>query len=329
MSSVMNMLNANSPESSVSTKTGRPARPEPDFQHDGITFAGQLEMTFQQWCEIPDHPHQRDTLKHSERARHLRHFSDTQRKVSMGILPDGRRFKGDGHTRTHMWKNNLAVGVPTNLKMMVDTFNLRDERALAKFYDTFDNRSAVDTVGDQVFSAAKAANITFESPMLRSGRFASAVRVVYQLLCPEESREIYSLRDATAFLANELKMFDSIIPTTTEFTGGFAMAALLSIVRDGERAVVFWKRYQEQKGWKNGDQCDAVEALINFRAFVKSNKQAGGQQNMTQLRYCLTGYLSSTETPARIYTGKKAKPRGLGDTAFTQFVAQARKVKKG
>jgi hypothetical protein len=296
----------------------------PDYQDDGIRFTGITEMSLADWIGVPDHPHQRDTVKHAFRSAHLRIFSDSHRRVSMAVMADGRKFKGDGHTRTYMWVNGMTVGVPTDLRIIADTYELADETALGKFYELYDNKQAVDTLGDEVTSASKAAAVSFNSHMMKTGRYVSALRFVHGLLQPNEPQDYYTLRTATAYLARELMLFDSIAPTSAEFNGGIMMAAFLTLARDGVEAVDFWRRYQEGRGWKMQDQCDAVEALRNFRSFVRRDKQSGSGQMLAHFRHAMSAYFGNLEKPSRIYNGKNAKPRAISDDSLWKFVEQTK-----
>lgn len=299
----------------------------PDFQYDGIVFVGTELMTLADWAAVSDHPHQRDTIQHAKRSGHLRMFSEAHRRVSLGLMPDGSRYKGDGHTRTYMWANGMTVGLPDDLKIVADVYRLADESALAKFYELFDNKQAVDTLGDELLSATKFANVVFQSVMMKKGHFVSAVRFVHGLMVPDKPAETYTLRNATQYLAKELMWLDSINPAKSEFNGGVTMAALLTITRDGSRALDFWRRYNEARGWKTDDECDAVQALTHFREYVRKEKQSGMGQMVSHLMTGLSAYLGNCETPCRIYKGKKAKPRPVSNETFWKFVTQAQKLR--
>lgn len=292
------------------------------FRSDGISFLGQVEMPFNEWCKIPDHPHQRDTAKHAQRSKHLQSFSEIQRKMTLARLPNGAIFKVDGHTRAYMWQRGLTIGLPnpTTLMLKVDQWGVADEQALAKAYDTFDNRNAVDTVADEVFSAAKAAGIEFKSKLLRSGRYASAIKRVYILLTPDRPQEDYTLRDASTFFSKELKLLDSINPTAVDFTSGFTSGALFTLALDGTEAVDFWSRYQEGTGTKIGNQCDAIQALIHLRDYVRGNNMTGSTQADEEFRQCIAGYLAHKVD--RQYRGKKAKPRPVSNEVIYELQAE-------
>lgn len=297
-------------------------RPLPSYEDDGIRFVGITELSLEAWMDIPDHPHQRDTAKHAHNSQHLRVFSDSHRRVAIGIMPDGRRIKGDGHTRTFMWTHGMTVGVPENVRMVADTYELADERALAKFYELFDNKSAVDTLADEVTSATKAASLTFNSQLMKSGRFVSALRLIHRLMT-DDPEIIHTLRDGMTYLTRELLLLDGVAPTNKDFNGGITMAALLAFARDGERAVDFWDRYGHGRGWKQDNDCDAVEALINFRTYVRADKQSGSGQMMRHFKHAMSAYIGYCESPSRIYQGKAAKPRAVSEDTLWRFIKQA------
>lgn len=293
------------------------------FRNDGISFLGQVEMSFSDWCKIPDHPHQRDTAKHAQRSKHLRSFSEVQRKMSLAQLPNGVTFKVDGHTRTYMWQKGLTTGLPSNpstLMLKMDQWRVADEPALAKLYDTFDNRNAVDTVADEVFSAAKAAGIEFKSKLLRSGRYASAIKRIYFWLTPDRPQEDYTLRDASVYFSKELKLLDSINPSAVDFTSGFTSGALFTLALDGTEALEFWSRYQEGTGTKIGNSCDAVQALIHLRDYTRGTRATGSSQAEEEFRQCVAGYLAHKVD--RQYRGKKAKPRPVSNEVIYELQAE-------
>ena len=97
--------------------TDRPG-PRPS---NALTFKPpcRITMKIEEWIHVPDNPVQRNTEEHARRARHLFNPSPTHAVAAMAELPDGQRFKLDGHTRAYLWARGDVAPPPV---MYIDLY---------------------------------------------------------------------------------------------------------------------------------------------------------------------------------------------------------------
>jgi hypothetical protein len=218
-------------------------------------------MTIQEWAAIPDNPIQRDTVRRAAKANHLVTWEPVHSIVEMAMLPDGTRYKLNGHTRVYKWLDGTCANPPTHVK--VYTFMCRDVEVVRKLYRRFDSRNAVDNVHDDMFGAMRLNDIKLQSPYMRSLRFAGALRALceYTLGTPHEPMPIEHI---VSLYKEPILLLDSIMPSATWFRGGVMMAALGTLKTDGDLALDYWKRVNTNGGLKTADQMDGVEALTTL-----------------------------------------------------------------
>lgn len=246
-------------------------------------FGGRVEMTADQWAGILDNPRQRDTEAHARKAKHLRVYEPTHQFVSMAQLPDGTCYKLDGHTRSLLWSNGEVVGPKT---VIADVFVCDDVETAQDLYSKIDSQLAVETGPDKITGAAKQHNLNFKSPLLRAGRYGSAVKRLYMLTARNwtpwsDPRFIY---DAVGFYVPELRRLDAINPQKNFFTVGIIMAALATYKRRGAEATKFWEAYAADQGFRDAGRMDGVQALreavidIKLKAAGKNSDGGNTQQ---------------------------------------------------
>lgn len=238
----------------------------------------ELLMTPAKWATIPDNPIQRDTEAHARKAKHLREPHDTHRKVEMAELPDGRRYKIDGHTRSYLWaKGDLEA--PDMVEVTV--WHLDNLQEVKEFYGTRDNRAAVDTTPDQIYGAVRDLKLTFNSNLLKSNNFASALTFASDLLYGTSARKT-PYEGVKAWRA-ELELLDRCNPSRKVFYAALVTAALLIFRRYGESALEFWTRYADGKGIQDEESFDAVHALLDKVKEYKGNRKLGGAGNVEEI----------------------------------------------
>lgn len=223
---------------------------------------GIFTMPISDWLAIPDNPRQRNTEARARLARHLDVFEPIHAHVDMAILPDGTKFKLDGHTRSYKWTLSPEIA-PREVTVRV--WRCPDISAACDLYDRFDSKKAVETTKDQTFGACREVGLSLSSTALRGAGFGTAVRQLYAFhhgrALNAASGASVDVREAVRFYREELLLLDSIQPTTVRFVGGVTMAALATIKSRGRSAVRFWTHYQNDTGNKEAGQMDGVQAL--------------------------------------------------------------------
>lgn len=235
----------------------------PPVERQPYTRGAVIEMTAADWLGVPSNPRQRDEQVRIEKNRidHLLTFDETHREVAMGILPDGRRYKVDGHTRAAVWRLGL-VQPPKSL--FVTTYMCADESAVEQLYDRYDSSFATETGTDRVTGAFREAGICPKSPMLREGGISTAARSLYHFImhtAPDKKTKSLAINECVKLFSKEIMLLDSIPPTRALFPTGIVMGALLTLGNNPTQGVKFWNAYASDSGWKDGGRVDAVQAL--------------------------------------------------------------------
>lgn len=230
----------------------------PEIQRPSARWAGTMEMTPERWADIPDNPRQRNTEQRAQRAEHLKVPHPTHVKVNMARLPDGRLFKLDGHTRSHLWRTGK---VKPPKRVYADVWDCPDLSSAKELYGTFDSRAAVETVTDQMYGSTRELEVAFSSELLKSHRFAGGMRLAYELLFGPSVAKKAGTYEIMRYWKHELALLDECSPTRPRFPTGIVAAALITFRRYGEDAKSFWAAYSMNAGRKEQFEMDAVQAL--------------------------------------------------------------------
>lgn len=263
----------------------------PDVQEGAEKSAGyrylqRVEMSVAQWATVQDNPRQRDTELHAKKAKHLRTYDPIHRFVSMARLPSGELFKLDGHTRSLIWSRGEVVAPGT---VVVDVFACDTIQSVQELYSKIDSQSAVETGADKLNGAARQHGLQFESVMLKGGRYGTAVKRLYMLTAKNwtpwsDAQFIY---DAVGFWVPELRLLDKVNPHRSAFTAGVTMAALATFKRRGTLASKFWTAYSQDKGTRDSQHMDGVQALreavVNVKLKAAGRSLDGGYNQQASL----------------------------------------------
>lgn len=253
---------------------------QPSVSVAAIEYAGSVEMSPTEWATILDNPRQRDTEAHARRADHLKTPHPAHLKVNMARLPDGRKYKLDGHTRSFMWQSG-AVEAPPMLS--VDVWNCRTLEDAKGLYSTFDSKKAVESAADQIFGAKREHGIKYESPLLANGKFSAGMRFAEGCLFGDSVARDLSIYDLLANWGDELSMLDDCKPTTKRFHTGIIAAALLTFRRYGADAQEFWAAFALGAGTKANGEVDAVQALEERMERRRAESRLTGSTNLTEI----------------------------------------------
>lgn len=236
---------------------------------DGVPYRriDTVTMSIEEWNSIPKNPRQRDEVIRIEknRATHLLQFDPKHVEVAMAVLPNGDRYKVDGHTRTAVWRLGLAQAPDF---LMVDVYACADINAAQQLYDRFDNTTAAESGTDRVTGAYRQAGISPTSPMLKSGEISTAIRQLFHYIhrtAPKKETKNAIINEGVLLFAKEIELLDSVAPTRTLFPTGVLMGAIISLAHDGKSAIPFWAKYAEGGGNKADGRMDSVQALHERR----------------------------------------------------------------
>lgn len=266
-----------------------------------------IEMSLEEWNSIPKNPRQRNEEVRIEknRAGHLLEFDPKHREVALALLPDGSRYKVDGHTRTAVWANGLA-GSPATL--IVDVYACADISSAQQLYDRFDNTTAAESGTDRVTGAYRQAGISPQTPILKSGEISTAVRQLYHYVtrtAPKKETKNAAINEGVLMFAREIELLDEVQPTRALFPSGIIMGALITLRAEPENAAEFWSQYATGSGTKHDKRMDSVEALHERRK-VARKKTATSDTYMMSLAVAAVGGFAkgTTYTVQHGITGK-------------------------
>jgi hypothetical protein len=236
-------------------------------------LARYTQMTPEEWAKVPDCPRQRNTELHAKKAiGWLNVQVPPHLEVKMAKLPDSRTFKLDGHTRSWLWERR-AIPVPDHIEVTV--YELQDLDEVLEAYTWFDNINAAERGTDVVQGALRANGLHPVSYQLRTGRLNTALRRIYRAVASDEENyqsgwNYDTVYEAVRLFSRELMFLDSLEPSSKLFPPGIQMAVLITVKRDASEAMTFWKLYAEERGRKDGDRMDAVQALMEGVILSKS-----------------------------------------------------------
>ena len=288
-------------------------------------YMGVVEMSPAEWAGVFDNPRQRNTERRAASADHLKVLHPSHVKVNMAVLPDGRRFKLDGHTRSFVWESGEVQPPPV---LYVDVWSCPDVQAAKDLYETFDSRAAVESVTDQLYGARRDMRIEYKSELLRADRFVTAIRHAYEELHGKASARGASVYDLMQYWSRELAMLDECGGSTSQFNSGLVAGALITFRRYGDRASAFWRAFSGNAGVKGPDGMDAVQALSERISNLRADNALNGRQNV---HYIIAITLSAFDSyrEGYKYKLKNSAVKAYGEDSFRGWVNAAKTARRG
>lgn len=290
------------------------------------------KIAYSEWLSIADCPFQRNTAERAKSADHLKNFDDSHRRVALAVLPNGDRYKVDGHTRAFVWSKGLANGVPSPLTLTADIYKCagRDRETLGALYDRFDSRNSVQTTADITHSAANELNLAFSSPMLQRDRYAGALKRLYNITngySDGRAGDAKFTYTVIHYFSEELRLFDSSHPKHNDYNCALVMAAILTFMRYGKLAVPFWVKYGENAGFKSDAGVDGVQAMRNLHGAIRQKRQNGTAHDIENLGRAVNAFERYRERD--LYTSKSGIPYPKDRQELDRYIQSAVKIKDG
>ena len=240
-------------------------------------YSSEMTMTIKEWIGIQPNPIQRDTEYRARKAinGHLKQPSETHRRVAMAMLPDGERFKLDGHTRALLWSDK-RLAAPDTVK--VDIYHVDNMSDVEDLYKQFDNADAVETASDRLMGAFRLHKFSPSSLLVRKGGLTSALAV----LTKKVGARMNIYQEITPWMPS-IRLIDSAGFSNQEFPTGVFAAALLTVHGYGESALEFWRRYEADEGIKEGKIRCPVQTLRDLVRDKRLTKNMTGQANNIEI----------------------------------------------
>jgi hypothetical protein len=212
-------------------------------------------MTANQWACIADNPRQRDTVARAAKAKHLDVLEPTHTMVSVAELPDGRRYKLDGHTRAYKWQANSELKPPSDLDVRV--YVVPDINEVKRLYTHFDGKAAVETAADAVFGGMREVRLSPKSEFVRRSRFAAAITEGYRYVCGDLVKVDHYHR--VRFFQKQIRSLDSFVGSTKRMCSPATCVFMLAHFKHGDAVNGFFQRYIHDEGVKDGRRRDCVQ----------------------------------------------------------------------
>lgn len=317
-------------------KMSRVSKRKPELQivsPRSMALDDRIDMSLEEWYEIEPNPRQRDTAAHAAKAAHLREYSPEHRIVKMAVLPNGQNYKLDGHTRAHLWRSGEVT--PPFTSVLVDVFKCQTIDDVKELYRHYDNKAAVETGVHLLQGAAREANLHFQSPLMRSFRFGTAIRESYAMVQRAQSfgeinpswgiwSDPKAIYIATKYFREALLGLDSLNPSVNIFHSGVIMAALITIQREDTRqkALSFFDDYQRDRGMKDDEHFDAVHGLR--AVYLKTSKRAGATSRTDLCSRAIAAFEAYSEL--RYYKVGGSGPKVLSKATLDVFLRKLPKI---
>jgi hypothetical protein len=273
----------------------------------------QIKMTPAQWAKIKPNPQQRDTEKHARKAikSHLKEFSATHARVAMAELPNGARYKLDGHTRDWLWQTD-ALEPPKTL--FCDVYYVKNALAAMELYEHFDNTQAVETAGDKISGAFRYFNIPKESALWNLGGTTTSLKTLYTNR--QSGMAKIDIKLCVEPFVKDLAFIDSANYAHINFPAPVFTALLMTVHKDGNSALSFWDAYNHDEGKKNKKSMDAVYALTDSIRTMRERGEftRGSRRAVTE---CVPKLLAIYEKWGSLL---RSSPKAGGD--FRYYVEQ-------
>ena len=229
----------------------------------------QIKIKPDDWSEIQENPRQRDTVAHAKKAlkAHLKDYSETHARVAAAELPDGTRYKLDGHTRDYLWCRE-QLKAPKML--YCDLYIVDSLDQVTMLYQCFDNQFASETAGDRLASAFNLHNVSHTARMFKSGGTTTALKTLFS----QRRTQLIKVdgADPVKVFKKSLNIIDKANFRHFNFPAPVMAAMIMTVHKDGDLALTFWKNYDEDLGKKTAKRFDAVYCLRDFIRTTREQK---------------------------------------------------------
>lgn len=256
-----------------------------------------ITMSVEEWTAVADNQIQRDTESHATRAsrpgNHLSKPHETHRNVAAALLPNGKMIKLDGHSRSWLWAEELLSPMPG--KLQVTVYPVANRAEAVEYYRTFDNAAATETKKDRLFGAFRIHNFFPQHGYLfNNSGLMSAIEFITSFGAPTKAAVRTLPFDIMVKpWLDALRILDS-----GDFTNHYAFrspvvcAAILTIRKDGNKALSFWQSYHDSGGTKNAKNCDGIYAAESlFRTMREECENRWGSRVLNvYVPYFLSAY---------------------------------------
>ena len=267
----------------------------------------QLPITFivdtEQFIAIPDNARQRPTedrvAKATKKGGHLSVPHQLHNFAAIAMIadrdqvtadmigdPSVPQWKLDGHTRSYLWESG-RLEMPPQIMVVVTAVN--DEETAKEFYRAFDSTKAAETTNEKVYGAmSDAFGRKPMSNIYKAAGVKTGIEIAFNNGSNMVDDKLYSLKATDPLAINAMKKIDGCEEITKDNFKAYSYAAMfLSVLRDGDKALQFWGKFNQGVGIQDeSGMCAVKNALECFREI---NTYAQTSYVGTSPRYIVQG----------------------------------------
>lgn len=269
-----------------------------------------IYMTPEEWAKVPANPYQKKKRAQRTNIDHLRTHVAEHDTVRMGVYPDGRRCKIEGHTRCDLWANRpwLVDYIPTRLR--VECYPVKNDEEAAARFRRVDNRKTAKNAADDVHGAFRLRGIPTESKFFQTAaKIKSALQYAYDVVVsstdapgPKQAKNKATIDDYVDMFADALAELDSLDVNTNKLLAPFITAFLLAYTKHGDVVVPFFARINDGSfGRKLGKKMCPVAAIERERDKWRGGGSMQHMELTSQVLGALDTYMESTNFTAVDY----------------------------
>lgn len=231
------------------------------------------EMTVAWFHRLPDHPRQRDTVRHARKAvkHHLAKRFITQEEVSVVRVKGGPWQKLDGHSRDFLWHTGQ---LEPPYKLFVTRYECDTQEESNQLYLAHNNRHAAENPSDLAFGRLRELGMVEISKAL-SYQAANTSRILFQFQSGLSSWPDDLHIEAMDLWRPQFEAFNEGLKNKTRFKyhSAFTVAEFITHRKYGaEESDLFWDKFHRKDGVYLDRQYDSVHALW----YVYNKKKHGG-----------------------------------------------------
>ena len=247
------------------------------------------KMTVNDWIALPNHPHQRNTVRHAG-AVHLKQAKEATGAVASLLAHvvaarwEGRYYKVDGHTRGYLWEQGE---LPRPDHLHVTLYPVASRAELDALYEAFDTSTAIRTGYDQVLAGFRDCGLQLQSKRLRQGFLNDALNIALRGATRElqdhhlPELDVYR---AVAVFKPELELLDGIDPQPLPFYSGVVAAALIGLTLFSPKRVLdFFGKLNRGEGNRKNGRSDPVDAVLIVVERMNMEKNAARTSLQSEL----------------------------------------------
>jgi hypothetical protein len=227
-----------------------------EYEVDNDEEMPTVRMSIAQWqLGVPRNPYQKERRDTARDIRHLYKFVKEHATVRMGIYPDGRVCKIEGHSRGRLYYEHPELVDRLPKFLTVECVPVRDDAHAAERFNRIDNRKTSKNAADDVHGAFRLRSVPTESKFFQTANniktpLQYAYAVVVGSTAPEDMPMVKEIKpDRTAETDDYVLMFkealaalDKIDVNQSLMKAPFITAFLLAYTKHGEDALPFFRR---------------------------------------------------------------------------------------